>query len=279
MQVRGKRQTRCVQTAEGVGSRSPRTHALCASVRCSDRERSSSSRTAGRIGAFLVEDDRRWTPPVSSSRRLLEGSATCAGGARSSAVAGEMQRQRALRWTNWVSVAPGLVPDVDETRRSRASPRAEENYPPAGDESRIPRREREPGGRGNRVWRFGGVAGADLAGQRGERERKRASPFYLHLDLSSTNSFVQRKRPHDGLPRYVSFEASPSRIPLRERIIAFSGFRAVAWRQQVCHDEFATHVIASEASRCRGLYLVSQRTFITGGGKGERKVGGTGGVR
>ena len=39
-----------------------------------------------------------------------------------------------------MSVAPGLVPDVDETRQSRESPRAEENYPPAaweGDESRI----------------------------------------------------------------------------------------------------------------------------------------------
>ena len=115
--------------------------------------------------------------------------------------------------TNWVSVAPGLLQDVGEARRSRASPRAEENYPPAiweGDGSRIPKREREPGGWGNRVWRFGGIAGADLAGQRGERERKRASPFYIRLDLSSTNSFVQRNWPHDGLPRYVSFEASPS---------------------------------------------------------------------
>ena len=159
-----------------------------------------------------------------------------------------------------MSVAPGLLSDVGEARRSWASPSAEENYPPAvweGDGSRIPRREREPGGWGNRVWRFGSIAGADLAGRRGERERKRASPFYLCLDLSSTNSFIQRKRPHDGLPKYVSFEASPSRIPLRERIIALSGFRTVAWRQQASDDEFATHVIAREASRCRGRYLIS----------------------
>ena len=118
-----------------------------------------------------MEDDRRWTPPVSSSRRLLEGSATCAGGARSSAVAGEMQRQRALRWTNWVSVAPGRVPDVDETLRSRVSPRTEENYPPAGDESRIPRREREPGGSGKSrvaIWRR--CRGGSCWSTRGERE-------------------------------------------------------------------------------------------------------------
>ena len=167
-----------------------------------------------------------------------------------------------------MSVAPGLLPDVDEVRRSRASPRAEENYPPAvweGDESRIPRRERELGGSGKSrvaIWRR--CRGGSFWLTRGEREEM-ASPFYLRLDLSSTNSFIQRKRPHDGLPRYVSFEASPSQIPLRERIIALSGFRAVAWRQQASHDEFATHVIASEASRCRGRYLVSQRTFVTGG--------------
>ena len=184
VQVRGKRQTRCVRTAEGVGSRSPRTHALCASVRRSDRGRSSSSRTAGRIGAFLVEDDRRWTPPVSSSRRLLEGSATCAGGACSSAVAGEMQRQWALRWMNWVSVAPGRVPDVDETRRSRVSPRTEENYPLAGDESRIPRREREPGG-------VGEIACSDLAALQGRillvdagRERGNGPPPFISVLIS-----------------------------------------------------------------------------------------------
>ena len=166
----------------------------------------------------------------------------------------------AFSWTNWVSVAPGLLLDVDEARRSRASPRAEENYSPAvweGDEIRIPRREREPGGSGKShvaIWRC--CRGGSCWSTREEREET-ASPFYLRLDLSSTNNFVQRKRPHDGLPRYVSFEASPSRIPLHEGIIALSGFRVVAWRQQASHDEFATHVIASEASRCCGRYLVS----------------------
>ena len=84
-------------------------------------------------------------------------------------------------------------------------------------------RERGPG--------IGEIACGDLAALQGRillvdagRERKRASPFYLRLDLSLTKSFVQRKRPHDGLPRYVSFEASPSRSPLCERIIVVSGF-------------------------------------------------------
>ena len=117
------------------------------------------------------------------------------------------------------------------TRRSRESPRAEENYPPAaweGDESRIPRKRKGTGDRGNRMWRFGGVAGSDPADRRGERGET-GLPLSISVLISrrpsaSSRGPVVQWRSHDGLPRYVSFEASPSRSPLRERIIVVSGF-------------------------------------------------------